>query len=426
MKKLYGLFSILLLVLAAMPLVIADSDNYQIDKIEIDGISTDGVVYLERGEKASVAVWFSGVDDGDEDAAETTDSVRLKVWISGYEYGDIEDETEIFQIIEGNNYRKVLRLEIPEDIDASQEYTLHVRLSDKVGYVENEYNVRIEEQRHNLQIMDVIFNPDLEIEAGKTLFASVRVENLGYKDESDIKVMVSVPELGLSTRTYIDELVTEENENEDEKNSGSTEDLFLRIPEYANGAYDLKVTVEYDRGHKTIEKTYTLIVKGKEVKEEGVVVTLDKQGAKIARGQGAVYKLMFTNLGQESIELSLVMDDVSGWASARVDPKSLLIGPEETGEMFIYVSANENAELGTHTFGVDVKVDGSVVKHYNIESEVTAPQKVDTWKNLRTGLEIGFIVLLIILVILGLIIAARKIGGGSESNIEEPEGKSYY
>src|SRR5574341_761734 len=117
----------------------------------------------------------------------SVDDVRVKAEIDGYEYGDIEDRTSLFDIDAGNVYRKTLNLVIPNDIDASETYTLRVEVSDSDNQEEFNVSLNIDEQRHNLGIFDVLVNPS-RVAAGRPLFLNVRIENLGEMKEENVKV----------------------------------------------------------------------------------------------------------------------------------------------------------------------------------------------------------------------------------------------
>ena len=81
---------------------------------------------IERGETISVKTIFKSNVDHEE--------VKVKTWINGYKE-DIEDETSLFDMFAGYSYVKTLYLEIPEDIDATEDYTLHVEIMDGVFIV---------------------------------------------------------------------------------------------------------------------------------------------------------------------------------------------------------------------------------------------------------------------------------------------------
>ncbi|MEK6974112.1 MAG: hypothetical protein AABW41_02670 [Nanoarchaeota archaeon] len=426
--KFVNVFFVALLLLVPSYVKSATSDlstDYSVERIEIDGTEVfDGdVVSVERGQTTEIAVWVRGkaVISGDE-----VENVKVKAWIGGNEFDDVEDTSGVFTVEENVLYKKVLKLDIPEDFDIEDDRTtLNVEVYDDDNSVEQEFKLRIQEKRHSLNIIDVIINPGLTVEAGKSLFGSVRVENLGERTERDVKVTMSIPELGLSTRTFIDELVNEadaETKDEDDKVSASSDELFLKVPEDTKeGTYTLKFLVTYNRGHSSVEKTYALNVKGgAAVVTQEAVVSVDSTLQSVEAGKGAVFKVMVTNLGSKAVTFSTEVAGVSSWGNSRVDPATVTVSPNQNGEMFVYIGSNENAQAQDYSATLTVKAGDMVVKQVPVTVKVASAQ-ANSFGSLRKGLEIGFIVLLIVLVILGLILAARKLGGK-----EEEEGKTYY
>src|SRR3990167_9047021 len=168
-----------------------------------------------------------------------------------------------------------MKLSIPKDIDASKDYELRIKVYNGDYSLEQIYTLRIEAPRHLLKINDVIFTPGLSLNVDQPLFASVRIENLGDKDEEDIKVEVSVPQLGKSGITYIDELVKNEDDNnnrDDYQTSESSDSIYLDLRGAQPGTYDLIVKVEYDRGHREITKNYQLVINGVHAEAQDVIV----------------------------------------------------------------------------------------------------------------------------------------------------------
>jgi len=101
------------------------------------------------------------------------------------------------------------------------------------------------------------------------------------------------------------------------------------------------------------------------------------------------------------------------------DPSTLTVEADSSREAFVFVSAKEDADSGNKLFSVRVKEGNTVVKEVQLQANVDG-QEVATTSSFRSGLEVGFIVLLVVLVILGIILAVNKLRGK-----EEPE-QTYY
>ena len=432
MKLLSALFLTLVLIGTAFAGTSrsVQQDFVTIRQVDVNGVTADetGVesVFVERGSNAIVEVWFTGNSNSNQ----TRDRVRVEARISGYEHGTIREETDIFEVIPNVKYRKVLVLEIPEDIDANSNndsYTLIVEVFDDEDSEDASAPLKVKEKRHSLNILDVNFNPSLNVEAGKLLFTNVRVENLGDKKEEDIKVSVKIPELGLEAHDFIDELAAHEVPDEDEEDSAETDDIFLRIPDNTNsGNYALVVEVEFNRGHDTVQEKFVLSVKATSAVEpgpSGVTVQLDSTSKEVKQGEGAVYKIMLVNLEQTPLVFTADVNGEESFAISRVDPAVLTLQPNQAGEMFVFVSAREDASTGLHSFTIDVKANGATVKTLTAQSDVK--EKSFGFGNVNSVLALVFIVLIAIVIILAIVLAATKLGKGGEEEALE-EGKTYY
>ena len=421
-------------------LVAVSAADYIVDNVEVDdiNIANTQAVYAERGNIIDVEVFLTG---NSNITGDSVDDVRVKAWIGGYEYGDVEAISDIFEIEENVTYKKTLKLEMPEDIDASKDYTLHVQVYDDINTIESVYTLRVQEARHLLRVRDVIFNPTSTLEAGQPLFSTVRVENMGDRKEENIKVTISIPALGISTRGYIDELAANEDsdnseDNEDEEDSGSVSDLYLVIPKDAKtGIYDVKVDVEYNRGHDVESETFIISVKAKEPEKVtettptlkvATVITVDSSIKDVEQGKGAVYKVLFANLGQEAKTFTLSVDGVD-FGTSRVDPAVITVAKDGTAESYVYVSANEAATPGTHSFNLRVNSGTDIIKDVSISSNIVEEEN-KTSVDAKTVLEGLFILLLVILIVLGVIVAVKRSKGAKETGKpEEPHlEQSYY
>lgn len=415
-------FSMLLLVLAglfaAVP-VNASGEPFEITAVEVCDIVADDshseAVYVERGTNCNVEIYLLGNDN--------VDDVKIKAWVGGYEYDDIEDVSDMFDITSGVKYKKYLRLDFPEDMDTSEsldhgdDYTLYVEAYNKDFRIEKDFTLRVEDTRHLLAIRDVIVRPGNSIEAGRALFAVVRVENMGARKEEDIKVSVSIPELGVSARDYIDEVTDLEIDNEDEEDSMSSNEIFLRIPSDAKtGDYEMLVEVSYDRGHTVSTTTEMIHVEGAESEEiaqdEGTyLVNFDKNSQTLNVGQEAMFRIRVANLNGASHVYSVEVSGEQLFADSKVDNNFVTIAKDSTGEMALYMTAKQE---GLNSFTVKVMSDGKLLEEKTLTLDVKG-DVIDT----RNVLVIGFIVLVIILIVLGLIVAFSRMRN-------EGEEEGYY
>ncbi len=412
-KNLGVLVASLLLMLA---FAVTAQAAVTIDQVKLDGdtLSASGsnsVRAIDRGEELEVRVQLTSTTDMDD--------VQVEVAIRGYDHDDlVEDITDAFDMKQNVTYVKKLSLPLRDRLDQDQ-YKLRVRVSDRDNpTVEQTYELDVEAERHSVTIKDVVLNPENEVKAGRALLASVRIGNYGQRDEKDMRVKVSIPELGVSATSYLDEIEKED----DDDDSKTSEEMFLRIPEDAKtGSYTLIAEVTYDEGDERVTKEVTVKVVGDESKqtEEKTIITLasDLQTAN-AGGAEVSFPVTLTNAGSTS-KVYTIMVEGANWATFKVSPSNVMV--VEAGESkaaVVSVAPAKNAPAGVQTFLVTVMADGKVLKQVPMKVNVAG----DSGYSLKKALEVGLIVLLILIVIIGLIL------GFSRKRDDEEKGndKSYY
>jgi hypothetical protein len=427
MKSVYKLMSVFLIFLIGIVSVNALSPNFEIDRVEVNDKevtqSDTNFIVVNRGETLEVDVWVNG-----KGSNAVSNDVRVRAWVGGYEYGEVAEKSELFKIESDHTKKQTLFVEVPNDIDAdnnglSESYTLHIEVFDRNDEDRQEFTFKIDEKRHDLRIQDVIFRPGLRVDAGEILFSTVRVENMGDKKEEDIQVRVSIPELGVMAREYIDELVPEDDNIEDEESSDDV-DLFFRIPRNAEAKdYTARVELIYNRGHSTLSENYIVNIDGEETKvvAKDSVVSVDSTSKDVSQGNVA-YKVMVFNAGEQKVVYSAEVLGAGIWGTTSVEPGFLTVSGGETGELIVRATPNSGIE-GTQSFTVKVKANGETLKEINLQANVPASSDLG---NVKRGLEIGFAILAILLVILGLIIAFNKLKGSDDEGEETlgPEGET--
>jgi hypothetical protein len=263
-KQIVALMLLMVALTALVPAVLAVADenaydtssNYEIQNIGVSGQSNDNTVYVERGDYLPVEIYLDGT-------GETTD-VNIRVWLGGYEYDDVSVTSTMFDVEDGVSYKKTLYLELPEDMDAEQVYTLYVEVYDSEESEMWTSEIMVSKVYHLLDIQDILVE---NAEAGDYVSVTVRLENMGDHKEEDVKVTVSVDELNIKTSEYLDELTNTEVDNEDEEDSGEVT-LTFQVPKDAKtDDYTLDVLVTYNRGYDTVEESVSFHVDALEVEE---------------------------------------------------------------------------------------------------------------------------------------------------------------
>lgn len=394
-----------------------------IDSVKVDGTtmtqsSTNMILDAERGDEIEVKVQITPSTDMKD--------VEIEAVLRGIDSKDkVEDMTETFDVKQGVSYVKKLALPLVQKMDQDR-YKLRIRVSDRdSATVEQTYELEVDTKRHDVEIRDVVLSPNTEVKAGRAVLSTVRLRNRGEKDEDGIKVVVSIPELGVSASDFVDKL-EKEGDNDDQ---ATTEEMFLRIPDNAEtGDYKVRVEVFFDDGDKKNAKEATIhvlaeekaAVKAAPQEKTVIAVAVDKQSA-AQGGQEVGYPITLTNAGSESKTYAVAADGAA-WASFRVAPSNVMvIGAGESKVVTAFVKANKDAPLGQQTFTLTISSNDKVLKQLPLSVDVQKASGAAS--QLKRGLEVGLVVLVILLVIIGLIIGFSKLRGDES---EETDEKTYY
>jgi len=419
-KKFLSLLTVFIIGVLMSTVAIA-AGHLTINEVKVDGdivtqSSTNFILDVERGDDLSIKVKIISTADMDD--------VEIEAVLRGVDSRDkVEDITDTFDTKAGVTYIKRLTLPLIAKIDQDT-YLLRIRVSDRdSATVEQTYSLKVDTKRHDVEIRDVILSPNTEVKAGRALLATVRLRNRGEKDEDGVKVVVSIPQLGVSAADFVDEL-EKEDDNDDQ---ATTEEMFLRIPDNAKtGDYTVRVEVWFDDGDKRNTKETSIFVLGRDevtkpkAQDKTIIaVAVDRQTASQG-GSEVAYPITLTNAGSNSKTYTINADGAN-WANFRVSPSNVLVlGVGESKAFTVFASAKDNAPVGSQTFTVTVSSNGKVLKQLPLSVTV---EKSSGASQLKRGLEVGLVVLVILLVIIGLIIGFSKLRGDEEEGDEE---KTYY
>ncbi len=180
-------------------------------------------------------------------ALENIKNAELKVFVSGFEYSSTDaaqDNYGPFSLDANSSRNFKLKIKFSDEFEEDN-YLLRVLVVDRNNDAEiASYKIKVDVPRNSLSIEDVVFYPENNLKDGEAILVSVRVENNGDRDQEDVKVSVTIPELGLTARSYINEI--EANDEEE------TEEMYMVIPECAQpGLHEALIKVEYGEGHHT-------------------------------------------------------------------------------------------------------------------------------------------------------------------------------
>jgi len=419
----------------------ASAIDATIDFVKVDGDEvqqgTSSVLALDRANEVEIRVMITALSD--------LENVEVEAVMSGASHDDsVSETTDRVDIKAGRSRTFDLTLEFPQRMDRDT-YKLRVRVQDRDSdTLEQTYEIEVETARHEVAIRDVDLDPAFGVEPGRSLRALVDIRNYGQKDEDDVKISFEIPDLGVSALPdYLD------IESDEKKVS---EELYVRIPKCAEpGVYMGLVTVEFDDGDEVATEEVSVEVLGVEDGacpavagsdntpstggENKVIVTVGTQSQELALGSGgAIYPVTFTNAGSAAKTFVLDVLGADEWATVKVSPvNTVTVGDGETKSLYVYVSAKESAATGERMFSVEVKdSNGDLIQQIPFTAVVVESEEAPTsgWSSVKKGLEVGLIVLVVLLVILGLIVAFNKMKGDDDDlegeEGDEISGQTYY
>ena len=405
-----------------------------VDTVQVDGVSMIlndvNRLDLQRGDQIQVKVRLT--------ADAPVSNMEITAFISGYEYDTYEpisDTTDLFDLDAQSSVVKRLTLTIPDRVE-KDDYRLRILVADRNGepIVQN-YRIAITAPRHNVMIRDVLFNPEDKVVAGRSLLVSVRVKNLGDRDEDGVRVRVTIPDLDISASDFIDNLEIDETK--------TSEELFLRIPVCAKaGNYPVEVEVEYSDGYKisTATEYITVTSDGSTCNQFGPTPTptepqsqaktsfdISPDTLNLKVGEvGSSFSITITNPSSVSRSYTLSTEGITS-ADARFSPSNLiLVDGGETTTASLYITPKSTAKAGENTFNLLIQdSDGKTLKSVPLSIVIKAGAKTPSTgaeisPDLQRWLEIGAVVLFVILIIVGLILLFTKMSAPPE------EPRTYY
>jgi len=427
-KKLLGaMFAIIALMtvsmVSALPVNILE---VELDEDTLDPSGDNSIRAIDRDNEFDVKVRINAKVD--------IDDAQIEVVLRGYDHNDrVEDISDVFDMEANRTYVKKFTLKFPDRLD-KDEYKLRIRIDDRNGDTTfATYDIAIEAERHDMSIRDVVFSPSNAVVAGRSLLTSVRVKNVGMADDDEgIKVQVSIPELGISAADYIDDLNDEE--------SVTSEELYIRIPACtAPGTYEAIVSVTFDDGDETetMSKLVTVVAGDLCQKADGMddqpktIITVGPTTQEVSQGQGGViYPLTVSNAGKDARTYVVTADGYQVWADVTISPQNIVVlQPGEAKAMFVQLAAKADAPVGENMFTLTVTSGTETLKQFVLKADVqeaSAPADDSRWAGVKRVLEIGLVVLVVLLVILGLIIGFSRLKGNDDDMDDDGKSETYY
>lgn len=345
-------------------------------------------------------------------AGANSSDVKVELEIYGGR-DDYEAESRRFNIVAGKQYKRMLNLELPSDLDDDlvDDLTLKVTIkdADNDDFI-GQYTISMQRESYELQILSV--DIDSSLSSGSVVPVTVVAKNTGFEEAEDAYVLVSIPELGVSARGYLGDLIPTEDcdsyyydvDCDDEEEDAREKTVFLRMPDNVKpGVYEVVVKV-YDRDSSTSVKE--LVSFGGSTSSNVLAGMTSKD---MAAGETTTFDVIIVN-PSDSLKV-YELETISGTDLTVVAPSVVTVGPKSSKTVQVSVTAADDAEEGTQTFTVNANGE-QVTLGVNITGDAVSNGVVA----LTVVLVVIFVVLLIVLIVL----LTRR-----ERPIEEVE-TSYY
>ena len=414
----------------------ADSIGVSIVDVKVNGdsISTSDVLktQFERDSELDVKVQLQ------TDSLTTAEDVEVAVFLTGNK-DKVSETSNPFDVVSGTIYSKSFTLDVPQRLLA-REYQLRVFVSSpNSAPVYADYNLLIDPVENSIAIKEVSFSPNDKVTAGRALTSVVRLKNYGQVTEDDVKVVVSIPELGVQEVDYVNDV--------EEDETVSSEEILLRIPATTkSGTYNVEVSAYYDDYDEKVKQTYQIQVVGDSKAASAVggqssvdssnsvqgktTITVGPQAQSVARGEnGVVYQVTLANTESTAKSYTLLTSGTNDWATVKVTPSNVVVvNPGETKYAYIYAAANENAALGEHVFSLDIKSGSTVLQEVPLRADVLESNSGASWDGVKKALQVGVILLVILILVLAIVIAyQRKFKGSENKSVEDEQiAQTYY
>lgn len=375
-------------------------EEVEVNNEELNDLDTLQVL---NGETLEVKMRLSALEDFDD--------ARIMVFIEGYEHSPLVDSTDIFSVVEGKTYTKSLNINLPSDMDNSEDYKLRIVGANELsGITYKEFSLYVDTQRHRVDVLDLIMTPSSGVEAGQNIIANVRMKNRGQKSQDSVRVNVAIPELGISESSYVSNL------NSDEV--ATSDDMLLFVPENAAaGTYQVETTLSYDDGYTETVEVYTLnVLSPRLVADENLLVSF-RNNVDLTSGTSNSFEVVIGNPNENSKPISLTSIE-NAWADVEVSPTLAMVKGGDS-ETFTVTVTPKSGSAGEKEVALVVKEGASTVNEFSVNTFVTGTEDVN-WLNVV--LVVLLILAIIVLLALVITIAKRK----NDSNEDESSSNEEY
>ncbi len=343
-----------------------------------------------------------------------------------FENGNVvSDATRTFDISTGQNTIKNLEIPIIGKFQQAN-FRLKVKIVDPDGNVEEKsYGLIISQQKFPFVISTVSLTPEDNVEAGKNLVVKLGFKNSGVLPLNGVTVKVSIPELGISSTKFI------ENIGKSSLQEFNGEFVLKLLDNVQTGAYTVRSEVASQFGGDSEVKEIPVSIIGQndqqaQIINDKLVIKIPIVKQDINDGSESIYPIALRNDGPGAKTYTILLDG-AGWANLRLsESNTFVLKQKESKTINVYASSNGNAK-GEQAFVVTIKSEDNVLSQVPLKGNITTRRSSFGMSTIFGIILIGTVILLLLA---GLVyIMRRHSDGGTGQTTEIPdesEGEAYY
>ncbi|MDD5193069.1 MAG: FixG Ig-like domain-containing protein [Candidatus Nanoarchaeia archaeon] len=352
-------------------------------------------------------------------AAYDVSDVRVRVYIEGYK-DEVYEITPRFHIVNGSRYIESFSLKLPSTMDLddlTEGVTLYVTISAKgEDSVEREYAIEMQRDLYSLDILS-IEAPETAA-AGSTIAIDVVLQNNGNERLDNTYVKASIPGLGIERRVYFGDLVSTEDEDENDLDDSVNKKIYLTLPRNAaSGVYNIELEAyNYDTSTTAKKKLVVSDV------ETGILPSLSTKTVSV--GQETSFDVVLVNPNDKMVVYTLTPEQSEG-LTINVEEPVVAVSAGSSKTVKVDVKATNSAAEGSHTITIDVTSDSGLVKkvnfNLNVEKSATTTGNLPAGNNVVLILTVILVIIFVVLLVVLIVLLTKK-----PAESEEFGETSYY
>lgn len=339
------------------------------------------------GEEFTVDVQVE--NDGSENRDVTVKAMLYDLDESEMLSSTVSDET---RVRDGEEENFDMKLRVPTtDFDVNNNFVLYVTAfeDEDENCAYREVPLELTREDDAVVVTELTLTPE-ETPAGKKVTATISVENVGEDDQQKVYVKLRNSYLDLKQETNhfdLDDYKSDDNEY--------TATLTFDVPSDAEQKeYWIEAVVYFDEGRETESKVAKLVVTGTAAKAKTDLPALDatpETGVSVQAGKKVAIPVVISNPGNTKAAFTVEVSNVDGWADVLLVEQPEQLNPGESGHAYVYLDVSEDAALGVHEFGLNVRSGNELLSTkkvaVSVEGKLAEPAPAEqTSTNKLTGL----------------------------------------